>query len=89
MIPKDFLFLCSACDHFVEISHSLTYDEDAFKLQERLKIDALSPKGNTLKTSTVSDCCITCYATVGEGVVKRVMQLRGNVASAYADVTKG
>ena len=24
------------------------------------------PEGNTLKDSTVSDCCITCYATVGE-----------------------
>ena len=24
------------------------------------------PEGDTLKNSTVSDCCITCYATVGE-----------------------
>jgi len=29
-------------------------------------VDALSLRGNTLKNSTVSDCCTTCYATVGE-----------------------
>ena len=42
-----------------------------------LMIDALSPRGNTLKNSTVSDCCITCYATIGKGVVKFVMRLSG------------
>lgn len=33
-------------------------------------INALSLRGNTLKDSTVSDCCITCYATVGEDMTK-------------------